>query len=147
MTSLLWFWIWIILAAVLYVGEMLTTTFFLLPFAIGSTAALVTNLFGGELWLQWLVFVVVSVVALVLLRPLAKRLTMGAEQGKSGVDRLIGMTGLIVEGNAPSGESRARVDREVWNVATEDGAKLTVDTPVKVLRVDGVHLIVEEVPR
>jgi membrane protein implicated in regulation of membrane protease activity len=147
MPTLLWFWIWLVLAAVLYVGEMLTTTFFLLPFGIGATLAFVANLLGLELWLQWVVFVVVSIIALVLLRPLAKRLTAKAGQVKSGVDRLIGMTGHIIEGNAPSGENRARVDREVWNVATEAGGRLAVGTPVTVLRVDGVHLIVEEAAR
>jgi membrane protein implicated in regulation of membrane protease activity len=126
---------------------MLTTTFFLLPFGVGATLAFVANILGLELWLQWVVFVVVSIVALIVLRPLVKRLTANAEQVKSGVDRLIGMTGHIIEGNAPSGENRARVAREVWNVATETGNQLAVDTPVKVLRVDGVHLIVEEVPR
>jgi membrane protein implicated in regulation of membrane protease activity len=146
MPTLTWFWIWLILAAALYVGEMLTTTFFLLPFGIGATLALVANLLGLELWLQWVIFVVVSILALVLLRPFAKRLTAKAGQLKSGVDRLIGMTGHIIEGNAPSGENRARVDREVWNVATEAGGQLAVGTPVRVLRVDGVHLIVEEAP-
>jgi membrane protein implicated in regulation of membrane protease activity len=147
MPTLLWFWIWLVLAAVLYVGEMLTATFFLLPFGIGATLAFVANLLGLSLLLQWVIFVVVSIVALVVFRPIAKRLTANAEQTKSGVDRLIGMTGHIIEGNAPSGENRARVAREVWNVTTEAGDQLEVDTPVKVLRVDGVHLIVEEAPR
>jgi membrane protein implicated in regulation of membrane protease activity len=146
MPSILWFWIWLVLAAVLYVGEMLTTTLFLLPFGIGATAAFVSNVLGAELWLQWVVFILVSIITLIALRPLAKRLTARAEQTKSGVDRLIGMTGHIIEGNAPAGEMRARIDREVWNVATETGAQLAKDIPVKVLRVDGVHLIVEEVP-
>jgi membrane protein implicated in regulation of membrane protease activity len=144
MPSLLWFWIWIVLAVVLYIGEMLTMTLSLLPFGIGATAALIANFLGAELWLQWVLFVVFSVIALILLRPLAKRLTANAEQTKSGVDRLIGMTGRIIEGNAPSGENRARIAREVWNVATETGEHLAVDTSVKVLRVDGVHLIVEK---
>jgi membrane protein implicated in regulation of membrane protease activity len=145
MPEFVWFWIWIVLAAALYVGEMLTTTFFLLPFGVGATVALIANLFGAELWLQWVLFIVVSVIALIALRPLARRLTAKAEQVKSGVDRLIGMTGLIIEGNTPSGENRARIAREVWNVATETGERLAIDTPVRVLRVDGVHLIVERV--
>jgi membrane protein implicated in regulation of membrane protease activity len=135
------------LAAALYVGEMLTATFFLLPFGIGATFALAANLLGLDLAFQWILFVAASIVALVVLRPLVKRLTANAEQTKSGVDRLIGMTGHIIEGNAPSGENRARVAREVWNVSTEAGDRLAVDTPVKVLRVDGVHLVVEEVLR
>jgi membrane protein implicated in regulation of membrane protease activity len=136
-----------VLAAALYVGEMLTMTFFLLPFGIGATVAFVASLLGAPLWLQWVLFIAISIIALIALRPLARRLTAKAEQTKSGVDRLIGMTGHVIEGNAPSGEMRARVAREVWNVATEAGSHLPVDTPVKVLRVDGVHLIVEEAPR
>ncbi|MDR0347437.1 MAG: NfeD family protein [Coriobacteriales bacterium] len=147
MPDFLWFWVWLILAAALYIGEMLTVTFFLLPFGIGATVAFLANLFGLDLWLQWVLFVVVSLLALVLLRPLVKRLTAGAEKTKSGVDRLIGMTGHIIEGSTSSGENRARVEREVWNVTTETGTRLAIDTPVKVLRVEGVHLIVEEVPR
>jgi membrane protein implicated in regulation of membrane protease activity len=147
MPEFMWFWIWLVLAAALYVGEMLTATLFLLPFGIGATVALVANLLGADLWLQWVLFIVVSVIALIALRPVARRLTATAEQTKSGVDRLIGTTGHIIEGSAPSGEMRARVEREVWNVATETGGHLPVDTPVTVLRVDGVHLIVEEAPR
>ncbi|MDR2586935.1 MAG: NfeD family protein [Coriobacteriales bacterium] len=144
MVWFVWFWIWLVLAAALYVGEMLTTTFFLLPFGVGATVAFVALLLGAPLWLQWIIFITVSVVALIAFRPLARRLTATAEQTKSGVDRLIGMTGNIIEGNAPSGEMRARIAREVWNVATETGEHLPVDTSVKVLRVDGVHLIVEK---
>ena len=145
MSELPWFWIWLVAAALLYVGEMLTTTFFLLPFGIGATVALISVLFGAPLWLQWLLFIVVSALSLVFVRPLFKRLTSKAEKVHAGVDRLIGMTGVIIEGNAPSGENRARISREVWNVATETGELLAVNTQVRVLRVEGVHLIVEVV--
>lgn len=147
MSELPWFWIWLILAALLYAGEMLTMTFFLLPFGIGATVSLLAMLFGAELWLQWTLFICVSIVALVALRPVFKRLTSKAEPASVGVDRLVGMTGQIIEGTAPSGDSRARVAREIWNVATESGSRLAIDTPVRVLRVDGAHLVVEEVAK
>jgi membrane protein implicated in regulation of membrane protease activity len=138
-----WLWIWLVIAAVLYVGEMLTMTFFLLPFGIGATVALVASLLGVEIWLQWVLFIAVSIIVLIALRPLARRLTAKAEPTVSGVDRLIGMTGHIIEGISPAGEMRARVDREVWNVVTEAGEVLALDTAVRVLRVDGAHLVVE----
>jgi membrane protein implicated in regulation of membrane protease activity len=138
-----WSWIWLGLAALLYVGEMLTVTFFLLPFAIGATVAAIAAFLGAELWLQWVLMVAVSVVALLVVRPVAKKLTAKAAPEKSGVDRLIGMTGHIIEGKSLAGEERARVDREVWNVTTEDDTQLAPDTKIKVLKVDGAHLIVE----
>lgn len=144
MSELPWFWIWLVLAAALYIGEMLSLTFFMLPFGIGATVAFVAVLFGAELWLQWTLFIAVSVISLVALRPVYKRLVKRADPAKVGVDRLIGMTGVIIDGNAPSGEMRARVAREVWNVATESRETYGVDTPIRVLRVEGAHLIIEE---
>jgi membrane protein implicated in regulation of membrane protease activity len=145
MSALPWFWIWLVLAAALYIGEMISLTFFLLPFGIGASVAFLSVLFGAEVWLQWVLFVVVSIVALIALRPAYKHLVHKADKAKVGVDRLIGMTGKIIEGNAPSGEMRARVAREVWNVSTDGDDTYAVDTRVKVLRVEGVHLIVEKV--
>jgi membrane protein implicated in regulation of membrane protease activity len=139
--SLPWFWIWLVAAALLYIGEMLTTTFYLLPFAIGATVALIVCALAGPLWLQWLLFAVVSVIALALLRPVAHRVTRDAPE-KSGVDRLIGRPGEVIEGRAPNGEFRVRVERDVWNALCADGSVPTPGTHIKVDHVDGTHLIV-----
>lgn len=139
-----WIWVWIVLAAALYIGEMLTFTFFLLPFAVGATVSIFACAFGAELWLQWVLFIVVSISALVVVRPLAKRLQRNAPTEKSGVDRLIGCDGVILEQTAPSGESRARVIREVWNVATEGDDVLQPGDKIMVLRVEGTKLIVQK---
>jgi membrane protein implicated in regulation of membrane protease activity len=147
METLPWSWIWLILAALLYVGEMLSVSFFLLPFAVGASAATIASFLGGELWLQWTLMIVVSILALIATRPVAKKLTATAQTEKSGVDRLIGMTGQVVAGSSPSGENRARIDREVWNVTTESGERLDVGAAVQVLRVDGAHLIVKAIER
>ena len=143
MSALPWFWIWLIAAALLYVAEMMTTTFFILPFAFGATIAFFAQLLGADPWLQWALFVIVSVLCLVFVRPIFKRLTSKAEPEQAGVDRLIGTTGVIIEGTSPSGSNRARVAGEIWNVATENGMYLMVGTMVRVLRVDGVYLVVE----
>ncbi|MDR1422877.1 MAG: NfeD family protein [Coriobacteriales bacterium] len=139
-----WFWIWVVLAAALYVCEMLTTSFFLLPFAIGATVSAICALLLAPLWLQWLLFIVISVITLIALRPFARKISVNRPE-RSGVDRLIGMTGEIIEGDAPSGEQRARIAREVWNVTLVDGRVLAVGALVRVTGVDGVHLIVEGV--
>jgi len=137
-----WFWVWVVLAAALYIGEMLTASFFLLPFAIGATVSAIATALGAPEWAQWILFVVVSIIALVLLRPVAKRVTASRPE-KSGVDRLVGMTGRVIEGTTTSGGSRARVDREIWNVATDGDERLEEGSAIRVLRVDGTHLIVK----
>ena len=141
-----WFWLWLVLAATLLVSEMLTVTFFLIPFAVGAVAAWLTNLIGLNLVWQWLVFLIVSVASLAAFRPMARRLTRGLN-AKVGVDRLVGMDALIVDQPAPEGLRRAKVDGEAWNVVLEPGYEhftdnLQVGERVFVLAVEGTRLIV-----
>lgn len=144
--SMPWFWIWIVVAAILYIGEMLTTGFFLLPFAIGATASLISAIFNAPLWLQWVLFVVVSLLALVATRPMARRIAARGGNARSGVDRLIGMDGQVLDQRSPDGTYRARIAREIWNVSTEDGSELSPGMTVHVIRVEGVRLIVQMLP-
>jgi membrane protein implicated in regulation of membrane protease activity len=140
-----WFWIWLILAAVLFIAEMLTLTFYMLPFAIGAAVAAVTSMIApGSVVLQWVLFIVVSVVALALLRPVARRVTRDNAE-KSGVDRLVGNTALVIDGKAPAGMFRVRVDRDEWNAERVGGGVCAVGSNVIVESVDGTRLKVREV--
>ena len=86
-----WLWAWIILAAALYVAEMFTAGFFMLPFALGATAAALPEFLGrsGRSW-QWVAFLGVSVVAFLLLRRCADHITHEPPV-KTGIDRLTGI--------------------------------------------------------
>ena len=142
----IWFWLWLFLAAALLVSEMLTVTFFLLPFAVGAMAALVMNILKLDLVVQWVVFLAVSAIAVAAFRPLAKRLTKG-DSMKSGAERLVGMDATIIDQPAPYGLRRAKVDGEAWNVELEPGfeaftSELSVGERVYVMRIDGAKLIV-----
>ena len=53
-----WFWIWAVLAAFFYVGEIFTAAFFMMPFGVGATvAALLAYLDLNVAW-QWAAFIV-----------------------------------------------------------------------------------------
>lgn len=145
MEAIPWFWIWIILAAVLFVIEMLTLSFFILPFAVGGLAAAITNAIGLDLVWQVVIFIAVSAISLVALRPLARRLTRKGADVKVGAERLVGMRGKVVEGESQTGEFRVIVGGEPWNAVTEEGTKLTPETAVEVLAVNSNTLIVKSV--
>jgi membrane protein implicated in regulation of membrane protease activity len=65
--------IWLIVAVALGVGEVLTLSFFLGPFAIGALVASVISAAGAGILLSAIAFLVVSVLTLLLLRPVARR--------------------------------------------------------------------------
>jgi membrane protein implicated in regulation of membrane protease activity len=144
--ALPWFWIWIIAAAVLFIGEMLSLSFFLLPFAIGAVLAAIGNALGLSLVWQVVVFIVISVIALVALRPFARHITKKASNVKAGAERLVGMQGAVVEGQSATREFRVMVGGELWNASTADGYKPEAGTPVEVLAVNSNSLVVKVLP-
>lgn len=143
MEALPWLWIWIVLAAVLLIIEMLSLSFFILPFAVGAALAAVACGFGVELIWQAVIFVVASIISLFAMRPLAKRLTKKGGNAKVGAERLVGLKGKVIEGGTKAGEFRIVVNGEPWNVYTSDGATLPVDTIVEVVEVKGNSLLVK----
>ena len=64
----IWFWIWVILAAFFYVGEIFTAAFFMMPFGVGATVAALLAYFSVGVGWQWAAFIVVSGISVFLLR-------------------------------------------------------------------------------
>ena len=147
MDALPWFWIWILLAALLFIGEMFSLSFFMLPFGVGAVVSAIANAFSADIVVQWVLFVVISIAALFALRPVANHLTKRSDV-KSGVERLIGCVGEVIEGNAPEGLIRIRVEREEWNASLESGgsggSRLSIGSSVEVTGIEGTRLIVKE---
>ena len=74
--------IWLGLVILLGFLEALTVTLTSIWFAVGALAAMAVALFGGALWVQILVFAVVSLICVLALRPLAKTRLGGAKKGR-----------------------------------------------------------------
>ncbi len=73
-------------------------------FAVGALGALIAAGFGAALWLQVVVFLALSGVTLLLVRPLAKKFLTPRYQA-TNADRVIGATALVTEGDRqPEGE-------------------------------------------
>ena len=114
-------------------------------FALGSLAALITSLLGGQLWLQILLFFVVSIVALASLRPLVKKyITPKLE--KTNVDAILGSTGKVL---APIdnilAQGRVKLGGMEWTARSTNGQPIAEGVIVKVDRIEGVKVFVTPV--
>ncbi len=138
------FWVWLGLTAAFIIGEIFTAGFFLFPFAVGTGVAALITVFGGPSWLQWIAFLVISAVMVFFSRRFADRITKEPPE-RVGVDRLLGEKGIVIEKIDPVTDSgRVRVKKDEWRATSADGATIEVDTPVRVVRIEGAHLIVEK---
>lgn len=136
---------WLVLLIVLVVVEASTAQLVTIWFAVGSLAALISSLFGAEIYLQWIIFVAVSAVALAVTRPLVKKLTKNKVQ-PTNADRCIGQTAIVIQeidNDAASGQ--VKIGGAVWTARSADGEKIAADEKVKIEKIDGVKVIVTKI--
>ena len=114
-------------------------------FAIGSLAALIVSLLGGEIWLQVLVFVAVSAVTLCLLRPMAKKYINGRIT-PTNVDALAGRICLCVTAiDNLASQGQVKIGDVEWSARSATGEPIPVGTQVRIDRVEGVKVYVTPV--
>lgn len=113
-------------------------------FCVGSLAALIAAWLGAPLAIQIGLFAVVSVIAMALVRPVAKRL-MHPAPVPTNADRIIGQEGVVVEEiDDLHATGQIKVGGAIWTARTVDGAVLPVGSLVCVERIEGVKAIVSE---
>ena len=137
--------LWFALLIVFVVAEAATVNMVSAWFAAGSLAALVTALLGGKLWLQVVVFLAVSAVALALLRPIAKKY-FTPRITRTNVDALSGKICLCVtaiDNLASSGQ--VKIGDVEWSARSTTGEPIPAGTQVKIDRVEGVKVYVTPV--
>ena len=141
MEAFIWFALLIVFVAV----EAATVNMVSTWFALGSLAALIVALIGGELWLQILVFLTISAVALALLRPLARKY-FTPRITRTNVDALTGKTCLCVSAiDNVAGCGQVKVGDVEWTARSTTGEPISVGEQVKIDRVEGVKVYVTPV--
>ncbi len=137
--------VWLVAMVVLLIVEAIVPGLVSIWFAIGALAALVSALLGAPLWLQMVWFLVVSVVALALTRPLVKKYVNGRVQ-PTNADALIGRDCVVTEDiDNIAGVGAVKVDGKVWTARSiDDNLRFQAGSIVTAVRIEGVKLIVTE---
>ncbi|MCI6486459.1 MAG: NfeD family protein [Candidatus Limivicinus sp.] len=136
--------VWLVAMIVLLVIEGVVPGLISIWFALGALAALVSALLHAPLWLQIVWFLVVSIAALALTRPLAKKY-INAKTQPTNADMLIGKECVVRESiDNVLGAGAVSVDGKVWTARTEnDDIKVPEGSRAVVVRIEGVKLIVK----
>jgi membrane protein implicated in regulation of membrane protease activity len=113
-------------------------------FALGALAALISAMLGAQIWLQALWFVVISVAALAVTRPLAKKYVNSRTQA-TNADMLIGQECIVKEPiDALRGTGAVTVGGKEWTARCNSAEETLEAGAVAVVeRIEGVKLIVK----
>ena len=140
--------LWLGLLVLFLVVEAQTVSVVSIWFAVGSLCAVLAAFLGAPLWLQAVIFLVVSAVLLAALRPLVrKHFTPKLE--KTNVESIPGSTGLVTSDiDNTRSEGQVKIGAMEWTARSTSGAPIKKDTLVRVDRIEGVKAFVSpaEVP-
>jgi membrane protein implicated in regulation of membrane protease activity len=136
--------IWMVAAAVLLGGEMLTLTLFLGPLSLAAVLAALVALAGGSVELQVAAFVAGAVASLAIVRPIARRHLRAPPHTRTGAAALIGQSALVLE-RVDRESGMVKIGGEVWTARTyDDDDVIEAGKRVEVLRIDGATALVAE---
>lgn len=138
--------IWLALMIGFAVLEAATVQLICIWFAAGSLTAMAVSLLGGPLWLQILVFFVISIVLFAMLWPLAKK-HFKPKLVATNTDALVGRICKVTEGIDPAEGGRVKVNDVTWSARSEDGEAIPAGSQVKILKIQGATLIVEQLKK
>ncbi len=139
-------WIlWLVLFLGLAAVETLTLDLLFLMLSLGALAALAASFVTGSFFLQGIVFCVVSLLMVLLVRPIALRhLKAGPGEQRSNIDRLIGEPALALE-TVTSYSGTVKIGGDTWSARTLGGLSVPAGTRVAVARIEGATAVVEPV--
>lgn len=138
--------VWIVLAIAFAVFEAVTTQLVSIWFTIGAIAALAAYFLEASYTVQIVVFVVVSVVAMVLTRPLVRRFSKPKIQ-PTNADMLLNKEAVVTEGiNNTYAKGAVKIQGIVWTARSENDSEIPEGEIVIVKAIEGVKLIVERKP-
>lgn len=137
--------IWLIVLVACIVIEIATMGLMTIWFAGGALVAAVVAAFGGSLWLQIGLFLVVSLVLLFLTRPIAVKY-FNKDRVKTNAESLVGQQAIVIsEINNLQGIGQVTVNGQEWSARSVNADKeIPVGSVVIIRAISGVKLMVEE---
>jgi membrane protein implicated in regulation of membrane protease activity len=135
--------IWLIVALGLAGAEVLTGDLSLLMVGGGALAAAGAHaLFGWPIWADGAVFLVVSILLLVLVRPALRRHLTPNQAPTTGIQALEGKNALVLDRVARH-EGQVKLDGEVWTARPlNDNDVYEPGDLVTVMQIDGATAVV-----
>lgn len=135
---------WFVLFVGLLIFELVTMGLYTVWFAIGALAATGVSMGGGPIWLQVVVFLVLSLVLLLFTRPYAAKY-FNKSRTKTNVETMPGKTVLVTkEIDNQKGRGEVVYEGMPWTARSVDDTVIPEGSRVEIQTVEGVKLLVKK---
>ena len=135
---------WLVLLIVAIVAELASMGLTSIWFAGGALVAIAATFLQAPLWLQIVLFILVSLLLLIFTRPVAVKY-FNKDRVRTNVESLIGRQAIVTaEIDNLQGIGQVTVGSQEWSArSADDRLRIPAGTVVNVLAVNGVKLVVK----
>ncbi len=136
--------IWLIVAGVCFIIEMITVGFFVFWFGIGALLTMLVSIFFPDnIILQCTVFVISSTILIFLTKPFVDKFTKKDKKVVTNAFSIIGKKGIVTQDiNETYGIGQIKIAGETWSAKTLDGSIIEKGNQIEVTNIDGVKAVV-----
>lgn len=136
--------IWLIVAGVCFILEIITVGFLIFWFAIAALVVSLLSLLIPNVIVQSVIFVILSAILVLFTRPFAKKVN-ASDNTITNSNRFIGKTGLVKKALSEHQSGQVKVEGEVWTAVLDENIlqEIPEGSTVEIIAIDGVKLIVK----
>ena len=128
------------------VAEAITLSLNAVWFALGGVGSLIAASLGASVPVQWVVFIIVSAIFMLLIRPFARRV-LKPKGAATNADRILGEQAIVTQAiDNTQAQGEIKIMGQYWTARSADGAPIAQGSVVRVREIVGVKAIVESVP-
>lgn len=140
--------IWVIIIISMLILEFMTADFVSLWFIVGGLVSGISVLFGAPIWLQIVLFAVVSVVCILATRPLAKKIN-SKDNVATNADRLLHKIAIVTKDIKEDEKGEVKIEHNLWPAFSQNdqfviGEKVVVQAIVgnklQVARIEEIEI-------
>lgn len=138
--------IWLVIFAISLIVEVSVSGLVSVWVAFGALITLALSFIPGFVYYYEIItFVGISILAIILTRPLCKRILKGKDGEKTNLNLLIGTKVKLIKRIEPLSKGEAKLNGVYWDCEAEDESTIEKGSVVEVLYIKGNKLIVKEV--
>ena len=137
--------IWLIIAGVCLIGEIMTTGFLVFWLSIGALLSMIVSFFTDNVIIQTAVFVISSAILIFATKPFVKKFAK-TKDVKTNAYSIIGKNGIVTADiDSINSKGQVKVDGETWSAVGKDDIDIQKGTEIEVLEIKGVKAIVKPI--
>ena len=136
--------VWLIIAGLFFIGEIITVGFLVFWFGVGALLAMIVSLFTSNIIIQTTIFIISSAILLFVTKPFVKKF-VNVKPTNTNAFSIIGKKALVIKEINSHSVGQIKINGEVWSAEAENDETITEGSEVEIVKINGVKAIVKPV--